>query len=185
MMVIVTFVIIIHVIVGVFGAVVRLGLIRLWFLFDCAGRAQSYAFHALCAPNMMPELGINRLFRSAKQRSRPQAADILAGLLLRVSAAGTQHPQGWGKSLHSWYEGLLAGSNRLGWFWQVRNPESNHCENKRIIGKDNFPESAAGAQISSRGEASSGNRPGLRCEVNCQQLCKLLHIYSLGKYVSY
>jgi hypothetical protein len=162
MMVIVTFVIMTFVIMGVIGAVMRLGLIRLWFLFNCAGRAQSYAFHALRAPNMMPELGIIRLFRSAKQRTKPQATGILAGLQPRVSAAGTQHPQGWGKSLHSWYEGLLTGSNRLGRFWQVRNPESNHCRNRRIIGNGNLLESAAVARISSLGKSSPGNRTGLR-----------------------
>jgi hypothetical protein len=109
---------------------------------------------------MMPELGINCLFRSAKQRSKPQATDILAGLQSRISAAGTQHPQGWGKSLHSWYEGFLDGSNRLGRFWQVRNPESNHCRNRRIIGKTIYwnllrePESAlAGNPAQATGRA--------------------------------
>src|SRR5208337_2330711 len=52
MMVIVIFVIMTFVIVGVFGAVVRLGLIRLWFLFNCAGRAQSFCLPcAVCAEN--------------------------------------------------------------------------------------------------------------------------------------
>jgi hypothetical protein len=87
MLVIVTFVI-----MSMFGAVMRLGLIRLWFLFNCAGRTQCYAFHALFAPNMMQELGINRLFRSTKQRLKPQATGILTGLQPLVSAAGTQHP---------------------------------------------------------------------------------------------
>ncbi|HME59385.1 MAG TPA: hypothetical protein VKF63_13660 [Terracidiphilus sp.] len=155
-----TFVIMTFVIMGVIGAVMRLGLIRLWFLFNCAGRTQCYAFHALFAPNMMQELGINRLFRSAKQLSKPQATGILASLQPRVSAAGTQHPQGWGRSLHLWYEGLLAGSNRLGRFWQVRNPESNHCEDRRIIGRTIYgnrlrePESAlAGKQAQATGRA--------------------------------
>ena len=58
----------------------RLGLVRLWIVFDCAGRTQRFAFHALCAPNKMPEWGINCLFWAAKQRSRPQTADDSADL---------------------------------------------------------------------------------------------------------
>jgi hypothetical protein len=61
--VIMTFVIMTFVIVAVFKACLRsLGLVRLWIVFDCVGRAQRFAFHALCAPNKMPDWEINGLF---------------------------------------------------------------------------------------------------------------------------
>jgi hypothetical protein len=51
------------VVVRLFEAFVRpLGCVRLGDVFDCVGRSQRYAFHALCAPNQLPDWGINRLF---------------------------------------------------------------------------------------------------------------------------
>jgi hypothetical protein len=50
----------------------RLGLIRLWIVFDCASRTQRCAFHALCAPNKMPEWGINCLFQGKKTRFKAE-----------------------------------------------------------------------------------------------------------------
>jgi hypothetical protein len=53
MLVVVTLVIMPFVIVGLIVIVAimrRLGLIRLWIIFDCASRTQRCAFHALCAP---------------------------------------------------------------------------------------------------------------------------------------
>jgi hypothetical protein len=65
MLVVVTLVIMTFVIVSliVIKAIVgRLSLVRLWIVVDCASRTQRCAFHALCAPNIMPKWGINRLF---------------------------------------------------------------------------------------------------------------------------
>jgi hypothetical protein len=48
-------VIVAGVIVCLFEAFVRpLGCVRLGDVFDCVGRAQRFAFHALCAPNQLP-----------------------------------------------------------------------------------------------------------------------------------
>jgi hypothetical protein len=48
---------------GVVEAVIRrLGRVWLWIVFDCVCGTQRCAFHALYAPNKMPEWGTNCLF---------------------------------------------------------------------------------------------------------------------------
>jgi hypothetical protein len=95
--VIVTFVIVTFVIVGliVIEAIMRrLGLIRLWIVFDCASRTQRCAFQALCAPNKMPEWGINCLFRAKKRDSRLKNCHIIGRLQLPSAATGTPARRG-------------------------------------------------------------------------------------------
>jgi hypothetical protein len=96
MLVVVTLVIVTFVIVGLIVGVIvivaimrRLGLIRLWIVFDCACRTQRCAFHALCAPNKVPKWGINCLFRAKKRDSRLKTCRLIGRLQLPAAAAGT------------------------------------------------------------------------------------------------
>jgi hypothetical protein len=83
-------VVVTFVVVGAIVAVVRrLGLVRLWFVIDCAAGTQRFAFPAPCAPYKLQEWGINCLFRAANRLSGRKSPAFFYSLLSRVAAADT------------------------------------------------------------------------------------------------